>query len=110
MNQLYSILCWFVLINVSLQPIFKLEHSSAVALLYLVERQAFVAVGYVYDSAVVEAVLFEQVSHDGVVAEGVDAYVAADAEAVVEYGGEGAVSFGQTRNAVDYIIRLVVEP
>ena len=81
MNQLYSILCWFVLINVSLQPIFKLEHSSAVALLYLVERQAFVAVGYVYDS-----------------------------EAVVEYGGEGAVSFGQTRNAVDYIIRLVVEP
>ena len=74
------------------------------------ERQAFVAVGYVYDSAVVEAVLFEQVSHDGVVAEGVDAYVAADAEAVVEYGGEGAVSFGQTRNAVDYIVRLVVEP
>ena len=53
------------------------------------ERQAFVAVGYVYDSAVVEAVLFKQVSHDGVVAEGVDAYVAADAEAVVEYGGEG---------------------
>ena len=54
--------------------------------------------------------LFKQVSHDGVVAEGVDAYVAADAEAVVEYGGEGAVSFGQTRNAVDYIVRLVVEP
>ena len=29
---------------------------------------------------------------------------------IVEYGGEGAVSFGQTRNAVDYIVRLVVEP
>lgn len=67
--------------------------------------QPFVAVGYVYDSTVLEAVLPEQMLHDGVVAEGVDAYVSTDAETVAERSGECAVSIGQARYAVYYIIR-----
>ena len=67
--------------------------------------QSFVTVGYVYDSAVLEVVLLEQILHYGVVAESVDAYVATDTETVVERSGECAVSVGQTRYAVYYIIR-----
>ena len=67
--------------------------------------QPFVTVGYVYDSAVVEAVLLEQMLHYGVVAQGVDAYVSTDAETVSERSGECAVSVGLARYAVYYIIR-----
>lgn len=66
--------------------------------------QPFVTVGYVYDSAVLEAVLLEQMLHYGVVAESVYAYVATDTETVVERSGECAVSIGQARYAVYYII------
>ena len=74
------------------------------------ECQTLITIGNVNDSAVFEAVLLEQVLHYGVVAEGVDAYVATDAEAVVERSGECAVSVGQACDAVNYIIRQVVEP
>lgn len=67
--------------------------------------QPFVAVSDVNYSAVLEAMLPEQMLHDGVVAEGVDAYVSTDAETIVERSGECAVSIGQARYAVYYIIR-----
>ena len=73
-------------------------------MLYL-KCQSFVAVGYVDNSAVLESVLLEQMLHYGVVAESVDAYVATDAEAIVERSCECAVSVWQTRYAVYYIIR-----
>ena len=66
--------------------------------------QSFVAVSYVDNSAVLESVLLEQMLHYGVVAESVNVYVATDAETIVERSGECAVSVGQTRYAVYYII------
>ena len=69
-----------------------------------------VAVCDVDDTAVFEAVFFEGVAHRGIVLVGVDADVTAPGVDGVEYKGGDSPALRTDGDAVDYTVRLIVQP
>ena len=78
--------------------------------LYLLECYSRVAVCDVDDTAVFEAVFFEGVAHRGIVLVGVDADVTAPGVDGVEYKGGDSPALRTDGDAVDYTVRLIVQP
>ena len=76
----------------------------------LLVGEALVAAEQVDDAAIGEAVALDYVTHDDVVAMGVDAQVTSHCHAVVHHVIEDTMTAGGTGQAVDDVVWLVVKP